>query len=363
MTENLGSFSIDYKEVEKKYDKFNDEIRNAFGEDYVDSFKTLTDLDFEQLIAKFKIAGVDFLEVNNLRKYALAKHENYIQYPERRYAIVQDEKGKVRFYEINFTTGDFNHAEEINQAEFENFSIPTYLKDNDVTKSGVGKDAFPRELSDYNTKEKEKQKLDHDPLDKQMKKIKADEDDNETTKKNADDIEVPKAVTHLYEEDSEVSKKIGKIFESGYTGSVGNIGSPSDLEEETADELETTIPKEVLDSAYEAYRNDLSFKDIVATILDDYENRRWFQQYYKGNEFDLRQELEEILPIYDDSDEDDLDLDESHPGNDQITGYVEDNAMEVGKNSDGTSNFEMKYKGQVIKGKSKQELLDQISGI
>ena len=102
MPDNLQAFEIDYKDVEKKYDKFNKDIADAFGADSVEAFKKTGDLDFEQLISKFKIAGVDFIEVNQIRKFAIAKHENYIQYPERRYAIVQDEKGKVKFYEINF---------------------------------------------------------------------------------------------------------------------------------------------------------------------------------------------------------------------------------------------------------------------
>ena len=352
MPDNLQAFEIDYKDVEKKYDKFNKDIADAFGADSVEAFKKTGDLDFEQLISKFKIAGVDFIEVNQIRKFAIAKHENYIQYPERRYAIVQDEKGKVKFYEINYTTGDFDHAEEINQAEFENFGIPTYLKDNDVTKKMLGDDALPRELKDYLSKDREKQKFEYDGNNKEFKKIKKSETDDKSDKHADDVIKAPE--TKLYEGNAKIM--IDKIFEDdGYTGSVGNEGQPSDLAEQPTRERVLEIPEEVLDFA-EMLKDqaELPSETIARIIAKDSKFKNWFQTKYNGTEHDLMMELEEIL---------DSEIDESHPGNDQLTDYVTDNALETGaKNPDGSPAVQIKYQGKTITGKDKQDLYNQISG-
>lgn len=114
-----------------KFDSIQKAIEKIFKADK--AIFTEYDEDFLSLISKFKMAGVDFLEVDPTRKTAIAKHENFYEYPEIRYSIVQDDKGKVKFYRLQFTTDDKDkQAEEITQVEFENNAIPTYLKPNDL---------------------------------------------------------------------------------------------------------------------------------------------------------------------------------------------------------------------------------------
>lgn len=54
------------------------------------------------------------------------------------------------------------------------------------------------------------------------------------------------------------------------------------------------MPEELWDEVKEMQEDGLGFKTMVATILDSPLGRNWFETY-KGNEFDLRQELEDAL--------------------------------------------------------------------
>jgi hypothetical protein len=70
-----------------------------------------------------------------------------------------------------------------------------------------------------------------------------------------------------------------------------------------ADTRPGEIPQEVIDHAKEALEDmsnarigtDAMFKELVDIVLDVPQFRKWFENSYNGNEFDLRQELEDIL--------------------------------------------------------------------
>jgi hypothetical protein len=65
----------------------------------------------------------DYLEIEDLSQdffRLLAKHCNYYEYPETRYAVTVSDKNKVKFYELEFKSADIdNNAKEISQQEFE----------------------------------------------------------------------------------------------------------------------------------------------------------------------------------------------------------------------------------------------------
>ena len=122
---------------------------------------------FFELVAKFQKAGVDFLEVNNVKKTAIAKHSNYYEYPERRYAVVVNDKNKVKFYELEFSNSDVDKsAKEIAQKEFEDLTISTYLKPNPLqTKEDQEEDKDPEQPDEEGSKKKE----DKDSINKDKK--------------------------------------------------------------------------------------------------------------------------------------------------------------------------------------------------
>ena len=145
-----------------KFDSIQKAVDKIFKADK--AIYTAYDEDFLGLIDKFRMAGVDFLEIDPVRKTAIAKHENYYEYPEIRYSIVQDDKGKVKFYKLLFTTDDKNKkAEEITQVDFEDNAISTYLKPNDLmSKEDAEEDREPEDA--YEDSEGSKIKKDEKSL-------------------------------------------------------------------------------------------------------------------------------------------------------------------------------------------------------
>jgi hypothetical protein len=135
----------------KNFDNLQNKITTLFRPifDPIDEF-------FIKLIGEFQKAGVDFLEINNFKKTAIAKHSNYYEYPERRYAIVVNENNKVKFYELEFKSNDIDkNAKEVAQQEFEQMTIPTYLKPNPLqTKEDSEEDKKPTQPDEEGTKEK-----------------------------------------------------------------------------------------------------------------------------------------------------------------------------------------------------------------
>ena len=73
--------------------------------------------------------------------------------------------------------------------------------------------------------------------------------------------------------------------------------SPVEERNEDDEEYDSDIPTEIIDYAKEIHRKNpkFSYKEIVMTILDDPQHSKWFKKSYHGNEFDFRQELEEII--------------------------------------------------------------------
>jgi len=55
------------------------------------------------------------------------------------------------------------------------------------------------------------------------------------------------------------------------------------------------MKQSILDEAKELRESGLGYKEIVESILGDYSNLKWFNNSYEGNEFDLRQELEDEI--------------------------------------------------------------------
>lgn len=83
-----------------------------------------------------------------------------------------------------------------------------------------------------------------------------------------------------------------------------NWGDEDEFDDGFADTRPGEIPQEIIDHAKEALE-DMSlikklgsmtvYRELVEIILDVPQFRKWFENSYNGNEFDLRQELEEIL--------------------------------------------------------------------
>jgi hypothetical protein len=73
--------------------------------------------------------------------------------------------------------------------------------------------------------------------------------------------------------------------------------SPVEERNEDDEDYDSDIPTEIVDYAKELLRKNpkFSYKEIVMTILDDPQHLKWFRKSYHGNEFDFRQELEEII--------------------------------------------------------------------
>ena len=236
----------DDKSLSAEFDKLNKQVDDIFSKPV--PYEDLDDPAFIDLVSKFREAGVDFLEINNQRLFAIAKHENFYEYPERRYALVQEPKGRVRFYELLFSNTDMkSNAREISQSEFEEFTIPTYLKDNDVSNKY---NKFPRELEDYNTPKQDKAKNKT-----KFGETGKEESDKDTQKPADDTVKEPNEVVTaenkkytalqsycLFNEEAVTQSAIGKIVSAPpYTGSVGNVGPMEEEDEEDIEEM--AVPK------------------------------------------------------------------------------------------------------------------------
>lgn len=133
--------------LSQEFDRIQGKIETLFRPIYdpIDEF-------FFKLVAEFQKAGVDFLEINQGKKSAIAKHMNYYEYPERRYAVTVNDKNKVKFYELEYSNSEAPGsptAKEISQKEFEDLTIPTYLKPNPLmSKEDQEQDKTPDE-ADY----------------------------------------------------------------------------------------------------------------------------------------------------------------------------------------------------------------------
>ena len=156
MTEQKGFGPKESGEMKKsskdtladKFDSIQDKIDNLFKNE-----KALwepNDDDWINLIAQFRKAGVDFLEIDDKRKTAIAKPEDFYQYPSARFAISQCDKGKVKFYKLSFRVEDSDKkAAEITQVEFEENCIPSLIKSNDLlSKEDNDEDRNPKDLYD-----------------------------------------------------------------------------------------------------------------------------------------------------------------------------------------------------------------------
>lgn len=121
-----------------------------------------------------------------------------------------------------------------------------------------------------------------------------------------------------------LKNKIDKLFEQyddlDYDEN-GEIGDGGDDDEIGPVSIHGEIPEEVIDHAKEALE-DLKnsrmgtmqmFKELVDIVLDVPQFRKWFEREYDGNEFDLRQELEDILTNEEDEEEMKLDLGQIPP--------------------------------------------------
>lgn len=150
-----------------KFDAIQDKIDNLFKNEK--ALWNPVDDSWIDLISKFKMAGIDFLEVDNNRLKAIAKPSHFYQYPAMRFAITQDDKGKVKFYKLSFRVEDQDkEAEEISQKDFEENCIPEIIKQNDLLgKEDNEEDLNPKDMyeepKDAKTKDMESGK-DEDKL-------------------------------------------------------------------------------------------------------------------------------------------------------------------------------------------------------
>jgi hypothetical protein len=223
-SERIESLNDKFNEIQKKVEKSFD--KNAGAVDY----DKLTDPSFLKLVDKFRIEGVDFLEIDGLKKTAITKPENQVDYPERRYALIQEKGGRVRFYELLYhQQPSDSEAKEISQKEFEDRTIPQQIKRNVEQEEQFG---LTRELEDYNSEKRKKQK---DTF-----------GDIKLATKDTEDASKLEPEEHLWEAKSKKKAKIAEAFETqlqrtfedadpqddnGYTGSVGNVG-PVGLDED-----------------------------------------------------------------------------------------------------------------------------------
>jgi len=232
---------------------------------------------FFELVAKFQKAGVDFLEVNNVKKTAIAKHSNYYEYPERRYAVVVNDKNKVKFYELEFSNSDVDKsAKEIAQKEFEDLTISTYLKPNPL-------------------QSKEDQEEDKDPGQPEEEGSKKKEDKDSINKDKPTDHPEIKKDTVEYGETlapkSKLNEKIKKALEEAtfntpedsmpYTGSVGNVG-PLEAKKKLKLPEVVEIPEEVIqktksgeETAVTDYLSD-KYSWLVSSVNIKHADGKWY---------------------------------------------------------------------------------------
>lgn len=60
-------------------------------------------------------------------------------------------------------------------------------------------------------------------------------------------------------------------------------------------EMDDDIPDEIINQAADYVKDGMSYQEVVNAILDDKSFKQWFEHRYKGNEFNLRQDLESII--------------------------------------------------------------------
>jgi len=185
---------------------------------------------FFELVAKFQKAGVDFLEVNNVKRSAIAKHSNYYEYPERRYAVVVNDKNKVKFYELQYANSDVdNSAKEISQKEFEDLTISTYLKPNPLqTKEDQEEDKEPTQPEEEGSKKKEdKDSINKDkPKDHpEIKKGTVEYGDTLAPKSKLNE-KIRKAIAEATDKPINIdgTKLYNPTETQGYTGNEANLG-------------------------------------------------------------------------------------------------------------------------------------------
>jgi hypothetical protein len=237
----------------KEFDSLQNKITNLFRPifDPMDEF-------FIELISKFKIAGVDFLEVNNFKKTAIAKHSNYYEYPERRYAVVVNDKNKVKFYELEFKSDDVdNKAKEVSQQEFEQLTIPTYLKPNPLlSKEDSEEDKEPEQSDTEGTKvKKDKEALSQ--VDEEPKKM-----------LNYGETSSPKIKEDLDKNEATEKPIIDASDTQGYTGNEGNLGPLESDDKNEASSLGFT-------DEYERIADENRLMGKVRDAFIQYMKTRW----------------------------------------------------------------------------------------
>lgn len=191
-----------------EFDKIQDKIDNLFKNEKV--LWDADDDDWIELISNFRKAGVDFLEIDNKRKTAIAKPENFYQYPSARFAISQDDKGKVKFYKLLFRVEDSDKkAAEITQVEFEENTIPDLIKANDLLgKKDNEKDVDPEEIYD-------------EPKDPKTKDMESGKDEDKMSEEDGTEADVKAAKPNEAESTPKFSfktesmqKSVNKMFEN-----------------------------------------------------------------------------------------------------------------------------------------------------
>jgi len=224
--------------LSQEFDRIQGKIETLFRPIYdpIDEF-------FFKLVAEFQKAGVDFLEVNQGKKSAIAKHSNYYEYPERRYAVTVNDKNKVKFYELEYSNseaGDSPTAKEISQKEFEDLTIPTYLKPNPLmSKEDQEQDKTPDE-ADY--PEGTKKKEDKDAINKEkptehpeIKKKTVEYGDTLSPKNKKEKVD--EAVKPSFAVGLDRAKRPAAnqghtvVTPDTYTGTVGNLGPMEESED------------------------------------------------------------------------------------------------------------------------------------
>jgi len=234
--------------LSQEFDRIQGKIDTLFRPIYdpIDEF-------FFKLVGEFQKAGVDFLEINHGKKSAIAKHSNYYEYPERRYAVTVNDNNKVKFYELEFSNNEAGSspAKEIPQKEFEDLTIPTYLKPNPLmSKEDQEQDKTPDEA---NYPEGSKKKDDKDAITKENPK-----DHPEIKKKNVNygDTLAPKNKI----------KEMNEEAQTSYTGTVGNLG-PMEGFNTTGYDWMNKIPRRTVEMIEDKVKNGLISREDADEIL------------------------------------------------------------------------------------------------
>jgi len=331
--------------LSQEFDRIQGKIETLFRPIYdpIDEF-------FFKLVAEFQKAGVDFLEINQGKKSAIAKHMNYYEYPERRYAVTVNDKNKVKFYELEYSNSEAPGsptAKEISQKEFEDLTIPTYLKPNPLmSKEDQEQDKTPDE-ADY--PEGTKKKDDKDAITKEKPT-----DHPEIKKKNVEygDTLSPKNKKGKVDEAVKPSFAVGldrtkrPAADQGhtidtpetYTGTVGNLGPMGEKKEAEG----TKYGLNIAGSSGATYFKTRAERDKVVKQLKNRVTHSTWSETADGKKVEEEISRDSSIPA--------PGLTDGRPG-DEVEGMYEDRASQFVKDKQGISITKDQRKSQELRKK------------